>query len=176
MNFEKYAAKLFNISFSDGSFYRNLFLSEVLDKVKENFNLGIRSVTECLPAGFSPTQKVHSCTTSLGTRFVIFFSIDEGSENVTLDRFSEELFGELNRIEEGLSKEGDKVNPSHYKQGEIECIDAIKSATIDLKGVEAVCTANAIKYLWRWKQKNGCDDLRKAEWYLQRLIKEVRNV
>ena len=56
----------------------------------------------------------------------------------------------------------DNVNhPSHYTQGGIECIEAIKAATVNLKGIEAVCTANAIKYLWRWKRKNGVEDLKK---------------
>jgi hypothetical protein len=69
---------------------------------------------------------------------------------------------------------GDNVNhPSHYTQGAIECIDAIKEATKGLFGIEAVCTANIIKYVWRWKFKNGVEDLRKADWYLQRLIKEA---
>ena len=68
----------------------------------------------------------------------------------------------------------DNVNhPSHYTQGAIECIDAIKEATKGLFGIEAVCTANIIKYVWRWKFKNGVEDLHKAEWYLQRLIKEA---
>jgi hypothetical protein len=68
----------------------------------------------------------------------------------------------------------DNVNhPSHYTQGAIECIDAIKEATKGLFGIEAVCTGNIIKYVWRWKFKNGVEDLRKAEWYLQRLIKEA---
>ena len=68
----------------------------------------------------------------------------------------------------------DNVNhPLHYTQGAIECIDAIKEATKGLFGIEAVCTANIIKYVWRWKFKNGVEDLRKADWYLQRLIKEA---
>ena len=68
----------------------------------------------------------------------------------------------------------DNVNhPSHYTQGAIECIDAIKEATKGLFGIEAVCTANIIKYVWRWKFKNGIEDLYKAEWYLDRLIKEA---
>jgi hypothetical protein len=70
----------------------------------------------------------------------------------------------------------DNVNhPSHYTQGAIECIDAIKEATKGLLGIEAVCTANIIKYVWRWKFKNGVEDLRKARWYLDRLIEEVSN-
>lgn len=45
----------------------------------------------------------------------------------------------------------DNVNhPKHYTQGGVECIDALAAATINLKGLDAVCTANAIKYLWRW--------------------------
>ena len=70
----------------------------------------------------------------------------------------------------------DNVNhPSHYTQGAIECIDAIKEATKGLLGIEAVCTANIIKYVWRWKFKNGVEDLHKARWYLDRLIEEVSN-
>lgn len=70
--------------------------------------------------------------------------------------------------------EHDPVNhPDHYTKGGIECIYALKAATTGLKGIEAVCTANAIKYLWRWKQKNGVEDLRKAVWYIHRLIDEA---
>ena len=59
--------------------------------------------------------------------------------------------------------EHDAVNsPSHYCQGGIECIEALKAATVNLKGIEAVCTANAIKYLWRWKEKNGAVDWLKS--------------
>lgn len=65
-------------------------------------------------------------------------------------------------------------HPKHYTKGDIECIDAIAAATADLTGVEAVCTANAIKYLWRWKQKNGAQDLEKAKWYLEKLINELK--
>lgn len=67
----------------------------------------------------------------------------------------------------------DNVNhPSHYTQGGIECIEALEAATVNLKGIEAVCTANAIKYLWRWKEKNGKEDLKKAIWYIKKLIEE----
>lgn len=66
-------------------------------------------------------------------------------------------------------------HPSHYNAGKVECIDAIESATVDLTGMEAVCTANVIKYLWRWKRKNGLEDLEKAEWYLKRLINSLRH-
>lgn len=67
----------------------------------------------------------------------------------------------------------DNVNhPSHYCQGKVECIDALEAATTSLHGIEAVCTANAIKYLWRHKYKNGVQDLRKSIWYIERLIQQ----
>lgn len=70
----------------------------------------------------------------------------------------------------------DNVNsPSHYTQGGIECIDAIKAATEGLNGFEGYCTGNALKYLWRWKHKNGVEDLKKANWYIKRLAQEQVN-
>ena len=75
---------------------------------------------------------------------------------------------------EQAETEHDAVNhPSHYTAGGIECIEALKAATTRLTGIEAVCTANAIKYLWRWKGKNGSEDIRKAIWYCERLLKEI---
>jgi hypothetical protein len=71
----------------------------------------------------------------------------------------------------------EKVNhPSHYTAGKVECIDALEAATVGLQGIEAICTANAIKYLWRWKFKNGVEDLQKTEWYLKKLISHVEKL
>lgn len=68
----------------------------------------------------------------------------------------------------------DNVNhPSHYTQGGIECIDALKAATVGKTGIEAVCVANVIKYLWRYEEKNGIEDVNKAQWYINRLIQEL---
>lgn len=66
-------------------------------------------------------------------------------------------------------------HPNHYNQGGIECIEALEAATQGLSGSDAVCTSNAIKYLWRWKYKNGVEDLEKAVWYIERLIKKYIN-
>ena len=68
----------------------------------------------------------------------------------------------------------DNVNhPAHYTQGGIECIEALKAATIGKTGIEAVCVANTIKYLWRYEEKNGLEDVKKAQWYINRLIQEL---
>lgn len=54
-------------------------------------------------------------------------------------------------------------HPNHYQsKSGLECKDVLNAATEELSGYEAVWTANAIKYLWRWKKKNGDEDLRKA--------------
>jgi hypothetical protein len=65
----------------------------------------------------------------------------------------------------------DPINPAHYKQGGIECIEAIEAALG--KGFSSYLRGNVIKYLWRYDKKGGVDDLRKALWYLDQLIKEV---
>lgn len=65
----------------------------------------------------------------------------------------------------------DYVNhPPHYNRGGIECIDAIEAATGELTGPEAYHTGQVLKYVWRWKHKNGFEDLQKARWYIDRLL------
>lgn len=69
----------------------------------------------------------------------------------------------------------DNVNhPAHYKSASgLEAIDVIDAFTEDLVGAEAVYTSQVLKYTLRWKHKNGLEDLKKAEWYLNRLIKKL---
>lgn len=65
-------------------------------------------------------------------------------------------------------------HPSHYQSANgLEVIDAIDAFIADLKGMEAYNTGNVIKYICRWKNKNGVQDLKKAMWYLQDLIDRV---
>ena len=62
-------------------------------------------------------------------------------------------------------------HPPHYQtETGIETIDVIEAFTANLKGIEAVDTGNVLKYICRWKHKNGLQDLKKAEWYLRHLI------
>ena len=72
------------------------------------------------------------------------------------------------------SKDKMVSHPNHYQSSNgLEVIDVIEAFTSDLKGSEAVDTANAIKYICRWKHKNGKQDLEKAMWYLQHLIDHI---
>ena len=63
----------------------------------------------------------------------------------------------------------DMVNkPPHYNNGDIEAIDAIQSALGD--GFEFYLQGNILKYVWRYRHKNNVEDLKKAQWYLNKLI------
>jgi len=78
------------------------------------------------------------------------------------------------RALQAIPVEPDHVNrPRHYTQGKIECIDAIDAATEGLNGTSAFYVAQVMKYIWRHQHKNGVEDLRKARWYLDRLISKV---
>ena len=96
---------------------------------------------------------------------------------------------ELHRIANALSEpvmlaykheeiKPDMVNhPPHYKsETGLETIDVIEAFTFNLKGIEATDTGNIIKYICRWKNKNGLQDLKKAKWYLDHLINHVEKI
>jgi len=53
----------------------------------------------------------------------------------------------------------DNINPNHYKRGNIECIDFILDQNMDY------LTASICKYVFRWRDKNGVEDLKKARWF-----------
>ena len=63
-------------------------------------------------------------------------------------------------------------HPDHYNVGNIECIDAIESA-LSPDQFAGFCRGNAIKYIWRCDSKGGNEDLKKALWYLERLIAKL---
>ena len=68
----------------------------------------------------------------------------------------------------------DMVNhPPHYADTRIECIDAIEAMVEKWDGISGALGANILKYLWRHKGKTPVESLKKARWYLDRLIAEV---
>lgn len=75
--------------------------------------------------------------------------------------------------EKVLAPVADNVNhPSHYTFGGIELID-VWEATMSNEALQGLYKGNVMKYLWRYEHKNGLEDLRKAEFYLKRLIATV---
>lgn len=84
-----------------------------------------------------------------------------------------ETVEELEGCKDGKTgvKKPDMINkPPHYisKSG-LETIDVIEAFTENLTGIEAFCAGNVLKYVCRWSQKNGLEDLEKASWYLEKL-------
>lgn len=67
----------------------------------------------------------------------------------------------------GEQKIKDPTNPSYYKDGitSMECIEAME-LMFDRYDIQAFCVCNAYKYIWRHRNKNGLEDLNKAQWYL----------
>lgn len=64
----------------------------------------------------------------------------------------------------------DMVNhPSHYTQGDIECYQA-EMAMVGKEVFTDHCVLSAFKYLWRWRHKNGLQDLQKAQWWLNKAV------
>ena len=63
-------------------------------------------------------------------------------------------------------------NPSHYKQGKIECIEAIQSALTE-EEFRGYCKGNALKYIWREKHKGKEESINKALWYLNYMMQCV---
>lgn len=65
------------------------------------------------------------------------------------------------------------THPAHYTNGGIECIDAIKASMSD-EEFRGYLKGNVVKYLWRYRLKsNAGEDLKKARWYLNKLIDEL---
>ena len=65
-------------------------------------------------------------------------------------------------------------NPPHYNKGDIECIDAIE-AMLTHEEFVGYLRGNSLKYRWRFRYKNGIQDLEKAKWYENRLMEVLNN-
>lgn len=74
----------------------------------------------------------------------------------------------IETMENEERKKRDNINPTHYKdRTSIECIDAM-IMTFGVKRTAEYCVQNAYKYVWRYKYKNRLEDLKKAEWYIDK--------
>jgi hypothetical protein len=88
------------------------------------------------------------------------------------------LVSRIEKLEEGIEKgsnmKNDNVNsPAHYRQGGIECIEAIK-ASMSQHGFRDYLKGNVMKYIWRYEHKGkAVEDIEKAIWYLNRLKDEL---
>lgn len=94
-------------------------------------------------------------------------------EPVDKSSAAKELTKDAEKLLKELKKEHRKEGPNHYKQGQIECIDAIRSALTE-EEFRGFCKGNIFKYTWREKHKNGTADMLKAKAYID-FLDEKRN-
>lgn len=78
----------------------------------------------------------------------------------------------FNEMKENIILEDNVNNPEHYNKGGIECIDAIESS-MTKEAFAGYLKGNIQKYMWRYEQKGGAESLRKAQWYLNKLVNLV---
>lgn len=90
-------------------------------------------------------------------------------------RLDQELIAQRERVTDAAPAViNDNINhPLRYTKGDVECIDAIKAATVGKTGIEAVDVGHIIRYLWRYEEKDGLESVKKAEWYIKHLINEL---
>ena len=107
----------------------------------------------------------HSCPTCHGARFLETDTMDLKELKEEVDGHMEHISEEVN---EAMNVKVDPTNPDHYKNHtSLECIEEMDfifgyNAVIDF------CVCNAWKYIRRWKNKNGVEDLKKAKWYIEK--------
>lgn len=76
-------------------------------------------------------------------------------------------------MKKGMNKPDNINHPTHYTQGGVECIQAIR-ASMSADAFAGYCKGNVLKYVWRYEHKGGAEDLEKAKVYLGWLIDAVK--
>lgn len=160
-SFEKKALKLKKI-LSRHPEFKNLKINiegyEIPHKVAEEINQLAKDTAKKMGAKENKLPSVGE----MGAKYLDKLMESSLSEGGIVTENKDARIG--NDEKELVFKTPDAVNsPSHYTQG-IECIDYIESHNMDF------CQGNAIKYLTRYKHKNGLEDLLKCLWYIKRLV------
>lgn len=129
------------------------------------FELTLAPLPEHEPASWVSERLVEAATATVADK-VRIRELEQELKVMAEDRDEYQ-----SRLRQHIAIGSDYVeNPSHYTTGDVECIDAIRSALSDVE-FEGYCQGNAIKYLWRYKRKGKpSEDLKKARWYIERLL------
>jgi len=105
-------------------------------------------------------------------------SVDEKDETTLAEQMGDDDYTMNGDFKRALMDAFDKIDnvhsPSHYRYGNIECIEAIEEALTE-EEMRGYFKGNCIKYLWRERHKNGAEDLQKAYYYLGRLIDNLED-
>ncbi len=93
------------------------------------------------------------------------------ADKLTEDKSFSDVIKEMMK-EEVTIKEDIVNHPSHYESGKFECIDVMVEA-LGVDNVKGFCLCNAFKYIYRHRRKNGDEDIKKAQWYLNKYLELV---
>ena len=94
----------------------------------------------------------------------------DGDEYREARRRQKTIRGTMYKPEDYNKQYNNVHSPAHYNQGHTECIDAIE-AMLSQEEYIGYLRGNSMKYRWRFRYKNGFEDLNKADWYERRLVK-----
>ena len=90
------------------------------------------------------------------------------AEKLTEDKSFSDVIKEM--MKEEVTIKEDVVNhPSHYESGKFECIEVMIEA-LGVEYVKGFCLCNAFKYIYRHRRKNGDEDIKKAQWYINKYL------
>ena len=140
-----------------------------LDKYCKGFNFCFNGCRLCKPDNGSRSCSWNDLSDE-NTEDCYWFLVNEGL--ISKPEQPEINFVKVERDDEVEPTNDAVQHPSHYTQGGIECIEAIK-ASMTADGFADYCKGNIIKYIWRWRSKGGVEDLKKAQVYLGWLIEAV---
>jgi len=105
------------------------------------------------------------------TRYLEKMSAKQSTERMLTD--SADIWSAQEGLSGGLMRGKDPaINPAYYVKDGLECYD-VQRASVGLKKFQGYLECCAQKYLWRWEQKNGKQDLEKAVEYLVKLIETL---
>lgn len=95
---------------------------------------------------------------------------DQDEPFLTPETTLNDQYAEIEQVRQATK---DNVNhPSHYADSAIECIDAMEAMMTPEQFI-GYLRGNLFKYQWRYEKKNGIEDLKKAQWYLEKLTVKV---
>lgn len=114
---------------------------------------------------FDKNSQTHKCKAA----YIVFRGLDRDIKDYTVIA-QRQPAAQTRRNDELLS---DAVNsPKHYADSTIECIDAIE-ASMSREEFQGYLKGNVQKYVWRYRHKGGVEDLKKSQWYANRLISNL---
>lgn len=145
------------------------------DSVAESVRAILNDMEEKQEEHSVPPKNVEVTTTFCAKAPISAEELEKRIKELLPQKLALELLPKEDRaIKMPVSSKPDNVNrPKHYCKGGLECIQVIK-AQLTPEQYKGYLYGNVLKYMWRWPDKNGLEDLRKAAKYLEWLQEEVK--